>query len=80
MKRTNKLTSKSQNLVLEYEVRGKVITVTKYTKNKNKETKYLLTNCSEETQRELCSLLWLANATPCTAKELAEELLECIIK
>lgn len=80
MKRPNKLTSGYQNLILEYEVRGKVIIVTKYTNGEEKETKYLLTNCNAEIQRKLCRLLWLAKATPCTAKELAEEILEHIIK
>jgi len=80
MKYKSKLISYHQQFMLEYIYKGGVVIITKYSKDGSIEHKFLYTRLKGEKQRKLCAFLWLAEATPYTAKELAEEFLDNIIK
>ena len=79
MKYKSRLISYHQQFILEYIYNGRVITLTKHLKDGSTERKFLYTRLNKEKQRKLCAFLWLAEATPYTAKELAEEFLDSTI-
>ncbi len=80
MKHKSRLISYHQQFILEYIYNGSVIAVTKHSKDGSTERKFLYTRLNKEKQRKLCAFLWLAEATPYTAKELVQEFLDSIIK
>lgn len=80
MKKHNKLITHHKHFTLEYAISGRVISVSKRMKGGVEETTFLFTYLNKEQQKKLCALLWLADATPCSAKELAEDMLDSIIK
>lgn len=68
------LISRCDGFTLEYRLNGIMITVTKKTEDGNEVSTVLRPGYRGEKLRKLCGMLWAAQATPFTAKELAEDI------
>lgn len=80
MYRTEKLTTYYTNFSIDYVISRERIYVVKAGFNGKKKVTVLFPKLEKACLRKLCAYLWLAGATPYTAKELADELIEDIIK